>query len=239
VEHQQMPLYRQVIAALRNQIVTGQRSVGSMLPTEHELTEVFNVSRATVRRAIQGLREEGLIRARPGLGTVVVRKRPHRQYATLRRLNDDLEERGLASTVKLVSVQLEEPSDAVRENLHVANGDRVLHVTRLRTIAAQPFSLTEFYVPEWVGIGMDSDFSRPIHELVERTRQNFITHGTDRVSARAATDVERQALNMPATLPVLFVRRASFTDYDQPVEYIESAIRSDLFDYMVTLPREL
>lgn len=232
------PLYEQIGAAIRDQIVTGHRGVGSKLPTEHALARSFKVSRATIRRAIHGLKEDGLVRATPAVGTVVVRKRPLKRFGYLRTINEDLDERGISSTIVLLSATLKEPDDAVREHLHVDPSARVLEVVRIRMIAAQPFSITYFHVPEWVGVDPHADFSRPIHEYLEKARRHFITYGTDRVSARSPTSDEQKMLEMDDGLPVLVVRRTSYTDYGQPVEFVESVIRSDLFDYVVTLPRE-
>lgn len=232
------PLYQQVSAAIRDQIVSGHRNVGSMLPTEHTLARSFKVSRATIRKAIRGLKDEGLVRATPGVGTVVVRKRPQKRFGYLRTINDDLDDRGIPSTIELLSATFREPNDAVREHLHVEPGGRVLEVVRIRRIASQPFSITYFHVPEWVGVDPEADFKRPVHEYVERARRHFITYGTDRVSARSPTPSEQEMLEIGEALPVLIVRRTSFTDYDQPVEFVESVIRSDLFDYVVTLPRK-
>src|SRR5258708_26620520 len=70
------PLYRQVVRALKDEIVTGVHPVGSQLPTEEELCERFSVSRYTVREALRRLREDNLVSSRQGAGTIVVPPRP-------------------------------------------------------------------------------------------------------------------------------------------------------------------
>ena len=95
------------------------------------------------------------------------------------------------------------------------------------------------YVPEWVGIGTEADFTSSIHTLIEKDRKNFIIYGTDRISARAPTAEEQQVLTIPDSLPLLIVRRTSYTDHDYPIEYSEAATRSDLYEYIITLPREI
>jgi len=92
-------------------------------------------------------------------------------------------------------------------------------------------------VPEWVGT--EADFTSSIHTLIEKDRKNFIIYGTDRISARAPTAEEQQVLTIPDSLPLLIVRRTSYTDHDRPIEYFEAEIRSDLHEYIITLPREI
>jgi len=65
------PLYVQLAHALSERIESGAYPVGELLPTEAELGVTYNVSRYTVRQAIQHLRQQGLVSARKGVGTRV------------------------------------------------------------------------------------------------------------------------------------------------------------------------
>ena len=70
-----VPLYRQIQADLRERITSGQLSPGSRLETEQELMARYEVSRATVRQALAGLVNDGLVEIRRGLGTYVRKRR--------------------------------------------------------------------------------------------------------------------------------------------------------------------
>ncbi|MGW6736726.1 FadR/GntR family transcriptional regulator [Streptomyces sp. NPDC055013] len=65
-------LSEQVIAALRNQITSGEWPVGTRIPTEPELVEQLGVARNTVREAVRALAHNGLLDIRQGSGTYVV-----------------------------------------------------------------------------------------------------------------------------------------------------------------------
>lgn len=77
--------YSKIEAALRAEINAGIHPVGARLPTEHELCSRFGASRFTVRQALASLREEGLINARAGVGTIVLASR--RREAFVHRLS--------------------------------------------------------------------------------------------------------------------------------------------------------
>lgn len=77
--------YSEIQVALRVEINAGVHAVGARLPTEHELCSRFGASRFTVRQALAGLREEGLIDARAGVGTIVLASR--RREAFVHRLS--------------------------------------------------------------------------------------------------------------------------------------------------------
>ena len=66
-----VPRYLDLRATLMGEIVAGKFPVGSRFPTDHELCERFQVSRATVREALRSLQDEGLLVRVPGSGTVV------------------------------------------------------------------------------------------------------------------------------------------------------------------------
>ena len=63
--------YHEIAAVLRERVQAGQFLAGRLLPSESELSTEFAVSRVTVRRALEVLREEGLVNARQGFGWFV------------------------------------------------------------------------------------------------------------------------------------------------------------------------
>ncbi|MGN0801769.1 MAG: GntR family transcriptional regulator [Candidatus Faecivicinus sp.] len=66
-------LYREIYQALKKQIEAGELTQGERLPSEDELSETFSVSKITIKRAMDMLKEEGLIRRVQGKGTFVAR----------------------------------------------------------------------------------------------------------------------------------------------------------------------
>ena len=67
------PLYKQIASELKERIDSGEWSYGALLPSEHELCDVYDVSRGTVRQVLSRLKDEGYIRRERGKGTFVAR----------------------------------------------------------------------------------------------------------------------------------------------------------------------
>ena len=65
------PIYKQLRELLESKIASGELYPGDKIFTEARLSEEFNVSRTTIRRALSGLEKEGLIIRLPGKGTFV------------------------------------------------------------------------------------------------------------------------------------------------------------------------
>lgn len=85
VKTDMLPRYIVVADALTADIAKGRYPVGSTLPTEHELCEMFNVSRFTVREALRRLRDASLVTRKPRAGTTVIAS--HRPTRTRNRWN--------------------------------------------------------------------------------------------------------------------------------------------------------
>ena len=66
-----VPIYHQLKSLIRDRIETGMWRPGDRIPTEHELCDMYNISRAPVRQALTELAQEGLVTRRPGLGTFI------------------------------------------------------------------------------------------------------------------------------------------------------------------------
>jgi GntR family transcriptional regulator of arabinose operon len=69
----EQPLYLQIYQALKNRIESDEWSFGAMLPSEIELSEVYKISRGTVRKVLAALEEDGLVRREQGRGTFISR----------------------------------------------------------------------------------------------------------------------------------------------------------------------
>lgn len=234
----QRPLYRQVEGVLRGQIRSGRHPVGTVLPTENQLAQQFGVSRATIRNALQKLVSDGLLQAKSGVGTRVIRAGGKAQASSLRGLTEELRDRGIATKARTLHSALVTPSPEVNSKLRLYDNERVLYLKRLREVAGTPFALLNAFVPESFGIRPEEDFSGPLYELIEKTHNLHITHGEDVVGARLATAEEAELLQAEQSTPVLTVRRTAFIEFDRPIEYVDAIIRADIYDYHVTLKRE-
>ena len=232
------PVYKQLRELLREQIESGQLPIGSTLPAEIALADTFGVSRSTIRRAILDLTEDGLLKRKPRVGTIVIRSRVDDRRSWFRGITEDLRSKGINSTVEVISTRRLVPSGAVLNELKLSAGEEALELIRLRKIAGIPLALTTSYVPTWLGLDLSADFTRPLYELIEDTSTLHITHGQDTIGAAAADGEQAAVLAVGEGTPLMRIRRTTFVEHDRPVEYVISLIRSDLYEYHVTLPRK-
>ncbi len=134
-----VPLYYQLAMVLRENILSGRYALGDKLPTEAELVEQYAVSRATVRGALQNLKDEGLIRREAGRGTFVAAM-PHftgtlRMDGTL----NGLIAMGLSTSPRLVELREVTVSEREAEALGMKPGTPALRAIRVRYYKDHPY----------------------------------------------------------------------------------------------------
>ncbi|MBV9510801.1 MAG: GntR family transcriptional regulator [Caulobacteraceae bacterium] len=145
-------LHHQVFQVLRSGIMSGRYGDGDYLPGEEALTEMFAVSRATIRRAMLSLEQEGLIERRQGRGTRVVwQGRGEPVKLSLSSHLDRIDLLNTRSSVKPRSYELVSPPDAPLAALGLAPSELAYRLVRLRRSEGRPLWMMVNYFPAAIG----------------------------------------------------------------------------------------
>lgn len=142
------PRYAEVADKLLARIQNGEIRVGDMLPTEAELVEFYGVSRNTVREAMRGLTQMGLIERRPGAGTTLIAAQPQRRYDQVSRTVDDLLQYGNTTQLVIDNTALRTLGAKLAQELGLDVGQEVVHLHGRRFQPGQksPLCLTDIYM---------------------------------------------------------------------------------------------
>src|ERR1700742_4128752 len=136
-------LYARIEEAIATEIAQGEYRPGDQLPTEDALLQRFQVSRITVRRAIQNLVNRGLLEIRRGLGTFVLSPRIEAELTKLTGFVEDMNAAGRKASARVVSKGIVAASARVAERLQLAKGTKVMQIKRVRLAGGIPISLDE------------------------------------------------------------------------------------------------
>jgi GntR family transcriptional regulator len=142
------PRYQQVADDLTKRIGTGKYPVGGYLPTEMELCEQYSISRHTVREALRGLRDAGLISRRRRIGTEVVARTPKASYRQPTNSIGDLLQYAEETQLSILETKHVVCDAALAEMLECREGTRWLRVNSLRAVPgdARPVCMTTAYL---------------------------------------------------------------------------------------------
>jgi len=137
-----LPYYVQLKEILRGYIENGEWQIGSQIPSEPDLCEVFNISRTVVRQALRELTYEGLLVREKGRGTFVAGpKISERLVQELTGFYQDMAERGNPPVSKVLKQQMIPSSPKVASFLGLPPGTSVIEIERLRFVQNEPIVL--------------------------------------------------------------------------------------------------
>jgi GntR family transcriptional regulator len=224
--------YRAIADELRGRVESGELGAGRLLPSESELSRAHAVSRVTVRKALELLRDEGLIDARQGFGWFVATDPVRQALGRLGTIEDQLGQLGLTSERRVVGFRFVSSPDRVRQVLGV---DTVLEVRRVNLADGQPFARVTVWCPEAVGARLSrAEVERtPFYELVGVP----IGGATQTIGAAAANAADADLLAVPAGSPVLRCERVTRDMEDRPLLVSEHVFPAHRTEFVVDLPR--
>lgn len=233
------PLYHQIYLILRERILKGDFPSGSLLPGEQELAKLLDVSRITVKRALNELAEDRLVTRHRGRGTVVTGRPPRRVVrGSFDTLLESLKQMGLETQVQLLEVNDLAASATIAELLQMEEGDEVQRVVRMRKLEGEPFSYIINYVPAGIAAGYSRDDlkNRSMLELLEKVGAGAF-EVEQWITATAAEPHIASALQVSVGGPLLKIERVVRDKKGRPVQLVIGFYRPDLFEYHIRAQR--
>jgi GntR family transcriptional regulator len=142
-----VPLYLQIKEHLLSKIDAGTWPEESMIPTESELCEQYDVSKITVREAIKLLVSDGRLSRIPGKGTFITRQKIEQKLDRFFSFTRWARQNGLEPASRILKVETLPCDVHIARHLEIAEGDPVTRVERLRLGNGEPLMLEVIWVP--------------------------------------------------------------------------------------------
>jgi GntR family transcriptional regulator len=200
--------YHHIAEELRGRILSGTYAAGRLLPSESELSSEFGVSRVTVRKALEILRDDALVDSRQGFGWFVAGDTVRQPLARLATIEDQMRASGAIPQRRVLDFAFEKAPKKVAQALGTP---QVLRVRRVTLADGEPFAIVTVWCPAELAENVSrADVERsPFYELLDVP----LSGATQTIGADAATPEEAEVLKVPAGSPVLrCVRTTSSTD---------------------------
>jgi GntR family transcriptional regulator len=229
-----MPLYFQLSKALEAAIERGHLPPGMLLPNEVELAQALNLSRPTMRRAMQYLVDQGFVVRRRGIGTRVVQPKVRRPLE-LTSLFEDLNRTKRKPRTDVLELEsIEPPAEAVQA-LGVPFDSTVYRLERLRWAGDLPIALMTNYIPTTLLELTARDLE--LHGLYQLLRRAGITlHSANQViGARTATAREAKLLSESRGAAVLAMERTAYDDHGTAVEFGSHIYAASRYSFELSL----
>jgi DNA-binding GntR family transcriptional regulator len=234
------PLYYLVYKSLERRIRDHCR-VGERLPSEDALCREFEVSRMTVRQALGGLVDAGLLTRRRGSGSYVSATGERRVSGQMELTGalEDLFAEANAIRADKAHVAEEIPPPEIQQLLGLVGGEPVTVIRRVRVIEGQPLAFTVNYVRRELGRRLSQHHLDrfPLMRLLEEQLHVRFDRADQTVEARLADEAVASVLGIDFGDPVLFAERLMFDRGGHPIEVVRSHYRADSYCYRIRFVR--
>lgn len=228
------PVYIQIHNQLRENIEDGKWKVGEKIPAERELAADFDVSRMTLRQAIQALVDEGILERRVGSGTFVANRKVQEKMSGVTSFTDLMQSLGKTPSSTTISYHLTIPSQTEIEKLKLGKDEQVVRMERVRLandvpicfeIATVPARLIENFSKEEV--------TNSFWQTLEKKAHLYSGHAIQHISATKATKKIATYLNVKRGDALLRMTQLSYLQDGTPFEYVHTQYVGSRFEFVL------
>ena len=229
-----VPLYKRLKGVIEAMVAAGSLKPGELLPGERTLAEGLSLSRVTIRKAMETLVEDGLLRRRHGSRTEVA-SHVEKSLSTLTSFSEDMSSRGLEPGCIWLSKEMGRPSPTEMMALGVAANQNVVRLRRIRTADGAPIAIETATVP--TRFLADPDLvGNSLYEALDRSGA-MPQRAIQRMRSRPASERDSELLHCDPGAPLLIMERRCFLADGQIVEFSETRYRGDVYDFVLELHR--
>jgi len=230
-----IPLYIQ----LKNEILKDIREnykPDDIIPAEGELEKFYKVSRITVRRAIEELGKEGILVKKQGKGTFVKEKKILYDANSIGSLTQRLAKQNHMLNTKSIEYEIIENKHPVKELLRC---NTLLCIKRFRLLDDVPFALMKNYLDiNKVPKLKETFLIESLYTFLKEQYSIEFYNAEETVEAKAATNDEAIKLGVKEGYPLLSLHRLSFDKDNNPIEYSDILIKSDMYKHKIILSND-
>lgn len=226
-----IPLYYQLKTFILSEIKNSNFPVGSNIPTEMEISEHFQVSRSTVRQAINELVQEGYLERQTSRGTYVIE--PEEKVGYIRSFEpfyQQVRRTGQEAKTQLSLLEVVEADETIAANLDIKPGEKAICMSRRRFSGDTPMVLMQNYLPySLCSFILSHNFeTESLYEVLSHHQD--IRHAETKtiVIATLATSEDAHLLDIKKGAPILCFNTITKTDNGQIVNFAYSRYRGDL-----------
>lgn len=217
-------IYKQLISKLKKRI-TANEFPDMKLPDERSLSETYEISRSSVKRALGQMASDGIIFKKRGSGTFInplyLKNKTVFNYAgTNLGVTDGFEMNGKSPKVKVLSFEVIAPSEDLQRNLFLNADDFVYKIVRLRLFEKTPFMIETGYIPIKIVPNLSRVIVRgSIFNYLEDAQNQAVTKSSISIYAEPSTENDQDLLDLKPTEPVSIMDGIFFLDDGTPFEY--------------------
>lgn len=226
------PLYQQLAEELKDQIEKGQIKENERIMTEMELSEKYQISRITVRKALELLVDEEILTRKRGIGTFVSGKKMKRNMNQFMGFTQNCEMNGQKAGTKFLSAEILKARPSDMKNLRLSGDDKVISIRRLRYCDDTPVILEENHFPRKYAFLLAEELNGSLHALLAANGVS-LSDGVKKLGICYATREEAALLGVNENEALLMSKDTTFDKNGEPVYYGKNIINPERYEFNI------
>ncbi|WP_195663618.1 GntR family transcriptional regulator [Bacteroides congonensis] len=234
------PLHLQAEEILRRLIEENDYKNGKLLPSETDMSEQLNISRNTLRQAINKLVIEGLLIRKKGVGTKVAKKGIVGGIKNWLSFSQEMKMLGIEIRNFELHISRKKLTEEIANFFNTtpySDTERCVVLERVRGNKEYPFVYFISYFNPVIPMTGDEDFTRPLYEILEIQYNIIAKTSKEEISARLAGEFIAEKLEIKSSDPILIRKRFVYDVNGTPIEYNIGYYRADSFTYTIEAER--
>lgn len=231
------PLYLQVESDIRNAIALKKYKPGEKLPTETELSNQYQVSKITIRKAMEKLSNDGLVQKVQGKGTFISYQKEKFHLNKTMGFNDSLSDRGHIVSRKILQASFFNADKNISDKLQVPENSNIIYLERLMVEDSVPFGIDRVYMseelfPDFI-TKLKSDKS--LYQILQDDYGIAPATSTLEINGIVATNNLADLLKCNIGDPLFHIEKTGYQASGVPIHYSVTTLRCDRATYVVTI----
>lgn len=236
-----IPLYYQLETLILDEIKKGNYLAGTMIPTEKELSEMFNISRTTVRQAVMDLVQKEYLYRTKSKGTFVAQPKTNQSFIhTILSYDEDVRASGRIPSTEVLKLDVTNLPPEIAGAMELDPGDKAVLLYRMRRVDDEPFVRVKTYLPyELCKDLLDYDFTQEsLYNLLSKRPETHVVKISRICEARAANSEDVKVLGVKRGSPIHYFCSIGYNQAGRVIEYSEARYPGDRSKFRVVISRD-
>lgn len=230
-----LPLYYQLKESILKAINKKEFAVGERLPSERELAEYHNISRMTVKKAVDILVDSGYLLRKQGSGTFVTDYKQSYSISPLLSFSKEMEKKGLNYNTKILSFSIVNDQQAAAK-MNLAPEKELIKLERLRMIENKPFLLENTYLSRnnFPNLKKEHLENTSLFKLIKESYNIQLSSAEAEVEAVIFNSKIAEKMKVKEGIPGLYFEQYSRNERKEIIEYTSAYYRNDNYKFRFT-----
>ncbi|MDM5326263.1 GntR family transcriptional regulator [Neobacillus sp. CF12] len=224
-----IPLYYQLKEILLENIESGNWKPDDMIPSEIQLQQEYNISRNTVKKALDELVQEGWLTRIQGKGTFVSAPKIEQSLTNFYSFSKVMKKRGLNPRDIILEFKENDPRLGISKKLQISDHKKVYELKRLRCSGDDPIILETSFIPKdlFPNLSVKMLENNSLYDVMQNKYGIYVTKAKEIFEPVLIRSHESMILQVGEGNPALLLERIAYDNQGVPVEFCRSLIRGD------------